>query len=98
VVGRISGWEGCAQGYERESYHGHAVGIRIAAEAHDDEASFLANDGLVDVPGCGEVGEEDGAHCCSVREWLCGGSGSFVDKRAVGRKIKDRENSCSLVN
>jgi hypothetical protein len=39
--------------------HSHAVRVRVGAEAYDDEAGFFGEDGLVDVPGRGQVGEED---------------------------------------
>lgn len=40
----------------------HAVGIPVAAEADYHEALFVREDCLVDVPACGEMGEDDGAH------------------------------------
>lgn len=43
--------------------HDVEVGVVVGvAEADDDEAVVFAEDGLVDVPACDEVGEEDGAH------------------------------------
>jgi hypothetical protein len=54
-------------------YHCHAIGICIGTEAYDDEAGFFGKDGLVEVPGGGEVGEKDGAHCCDIPvELFCG--------------------------
>jgi len=45
----------------------HAVGVRVAPEADEDEAVFFAEDRLVDVPACAEVGKDYGAH----DEWIC---------------------------
>lgn len=43
--------------------HDVEVGIVVwVAEADDDKAVVFAEDGLVDVPACDEVGEKDGAH------------------------------------
>lgn len=40
----------------------HAIRVPVAAEADYDEAFFFGEDGLVDVPAGGEMGEDDGAH------------------------------------
>ena len=40
----------------------HAVGVPVAAEADHDQALFFGHYGLVDVPACYEVGEDDGTH------------------------------------
>ena len=41
----------------------HAVGVPVAPEADYDQPLFFGHYGLVDVPACYEVGEDDGAHC-----------------------------------
>ena len=50
----------------------HAVWVRVAPEADEDEAVFFAEDRLVDVPACTEVGEDYGAHGRWIRVWLKG--------------------------
>ena len=66
----------------------HAVGVPVAAEADDDETLLLAEDGLVDVPARGQMGNDDRAHVfrggslegrlltlddgCVVKEWYRG--------------------------
>jgi hypothetical protein len=40
----------------------HAGGVPVAAEADDDEALLLAEDGLVDMPAGVKVGDDDGTH------------------------------------
>lgn len=40
----------------------HACLVPVAAEADDDEALLLGEDGLVDVPAGVEVGDDDGTH------------------------------------
>lgn len=40
----------------------HAVWVMVAAEADHHEAVFFAEDGLVDVPACSKMRENDGAH------------------------------------
>lgn len=40
----------------------HAVLVVVAPEADHDEAVFLAEDGLVDVPACSKMRENDGTH------------------------------------
>jgi hypothetical protein len=56
----------------------HAVGVRVPAEADYDEPVFFGENGLVDMPACAEVGEDDGAHgvwfwyskaCASLMAW-----------------------------
>lgn len=42
--------------------HDHDGGVAGAAEAEDGDLALFREDGLVDVPGGVEVGEEDGAH------------------------------------
>lgn len=48
----------------------HAVRVRVAAEADEDEPVFFAEDRLVDVPACAQVGEDYGAHGGWIRVWL----------------------------
>ena len=53
----------------------HAVGVVVAAEADDDEAVFLAEDRLVDVPAGAEMRENDGTHfgMCFSKRVACWG-------------------------
>lgn len=60
----------------------HAVGVPVAAEADDDEALFFGEDGLVDVPAGGEMGDCDGAHGCG-----CGGCGVVGRRNEKGFKV-----------
>ncbi len=56
-------WQECWIGFEGTYLVlPHAVRIRVAAEAQDDEPFVLAEDGLVDVPAGAQVREHDGAH------------------------------------
>jgi len=48
----------------------HAVGVRVAAEADEDQAVLFTEDRLVDVPACAEVGKDYGAHGGWIRVWL----------------------------
>jgi len=62
--GLVWGWEWRKDGERRVggTHHGHALGIGVGAEADHDEVGFFGEDGLVDVPGGGQVGEEHGTH------------------------------------
>lgn len=68
VLGGLVRFEGGQWGWGRRgdgdgrTYHGHALGIGIGTEADHDEVGFFGEDGLVDVPGGGQVGEEHGTH------------------------------------
>lgn len=53
--------------------HDVEIGVVVGvAEADDDEAVVFAEDGLVDVPACVEVGEQNGTHrgLCWRRCWI----------------------------
>jgi hypothetical protein len=41
-------------------------GLPVPTEADDDQTLLLGHDGLVDVPACDEVGEDDRAHFWGV--------------------------------
>lgn len=40
----------------------HAFGIPVTTKANDNEAFLFGHDGLVDVPTCDKMREDDGAH------------------------------------
>jgi hypothetical protein len=45
----------------------HAVGVPVAAESDYDQAFVFGHDGLIDMPGGGEMREDDGTHLCLGR-------------------------------
>jgi len=44
----------------------HAVRIVIPSEPNDHKTLLLAHDGLVHVPSCAKMGQNDGAHGCAL--------------------------------
>jgi hypothetical protein len=40
----------------------HTIPIRVSTKANYDQAVFLGEDGLVDMPACSQVGKDCGAH------------------------------------
>jgi hypothetical protein len=73
----------------------HAVGIPVAPEADAHQALLLRQNGLIDVPTGGEMGENDGTHVACFGCWCCfkerlnvasSASGtSLIEKRLGGR-------------
>lgn len=40
----------------------HTVRVPVTTESNHDEALFFGHNGLVDVPSCDEMREDDGTH------------------------------------